>query len=115
MATTTKKYDAKKALSDYYVYVPLGAGQLFFEKSKEFSGKVQSFAQARRRRALSTYEDLAKRGEKLARSISRSAYTKRAIEQSKIARTQVKAATTSVRKAVSTTGTAAKEAAKKVS
>ena len=34
MATTKSSYDFKKALTDYTVYVPLGATQVFIEKAK---------------------------------------------------------------------------------
>jgi hypothetical protein len=114
MATTTK-YDAKKAITDYYLYVPLGAGQLLVEKTKEISVKARDLAEARRKELAKLYDDLAVRGQKLATSIRKSTYTKRAIDQTKTARTQVKAATTSVRKAVGLTAEATKQAAKKVS
>ena len=48
MATTTKRYDARKALADYYVYAPLGAGQVLLEKSKELSDKAVQLAQSQR-------------------------------------------------------------------
>jgi hypothetical protein len=115
MATTkTKKYDTKKALSDYYLYVPLGAGQLLVEKTKTLSEKAFAFAKDRRTGAVQTYEDLAKRGEKLARSIRTSASTRRAFEQTKTARSRVRAAATSVRKAAGETAGATKAAARKV-
>ncbi len=111
---TTRKYDTRKALADYYVYAPLGAGQLLLEKSRELSGKAVEFAQGRRQDWMKTYQDLAKRGEKLASSVRRSTYTRRAIDQTKVARTQVKAASTSVRKAATTAAQATRQAAKKV-
>jgi translation initiation factor 2 alpha subunit (eIF-2alpha) len=114
MATTTKRYDARKALGDYYVYAPLGAGQLLLEKSREFSGKAFEFAQSQREDWVKSYQDLAKRGEKLVVSIRRSAPTRRAIDQTKVARSQVKAATTTVRKAATTAAEATRQAAKKV-
>lgn len=115
MATTsTRSYDARKAFADYYVYVPLGAGQFVFEKTRELSGKAASFAQQRRETWFETYRDLARRGERLASSIRRSPYTRRAVDQTKVARSQVKAATTSVRKAASTAAVATRQAAKKV-
>jgi len=122
MATTKVKYDTRKALLDYSVYAPLGAGQLLIEKAKELSGKASelsgkavSLAQDQRKAVLDAYGDLAGRGEKLVSSVRRSAYTKRAVAQSKTARTQVKAAATSIRKAAGSTATATKAAAKKVS
>jgi len=114
MATTKTKYDTRKALADYYVYAPLGAGQFAIEKAREVTGKAFEFAQSQRQSVAKTYQGFGKRGEKLASSIRRSAYTQRAIDQTKTARSQVKAASTSVRKAVTTTATATRQAAKKV-
>ena len=116
MATTkTRKPAAKKAVSDSYLYVPLGAGQLFVEKTRTLSKKAVDFAQDRRKDAFRTYEDLAKRGEKLAKSIRSSVATRRAVDQTKIAQSRIKAAATSVRKAVGETADATKAAARKVS
>lgn len=115
MSTSTKSRSGpRKALSDYALYAPLGAGQLVVEKTREASKKAWTMAQKRRRRVLKTYEDLAKRGEKLVTSIRRSTYTRRAVDQAKSARSQVKAAATSVRKTAGATTEAAKSAAKKV-
>ena len=116
MATTKSGYDVKKALTDYYVYVPLGATQVFIEKAKELPGKARSMSFGTwRDNVAERYQDLAQRGHKLADSVRRSAYTQRAVEQTKVARSQVKAAATSVRKAAGTTTEATKAAAKKVS
>jgi len=101
-------------LSDYALYVPIGAGQLVVEKTREASRKAWTMAQKRRKGVLKTYEDLAKRGEKLVTSVRRSAYTRRAIDQAKSARSQMKVAATGVRKTAGATGQAAKSAAKKV-
>lgn len=114
MATTTRKYDTRKAMADYYVYAPLGAGQLLLEKGREVSGKALQLAQGQRQDWIRTYQDLAKRGEKIVASIRRSPYTRRAIDQTKVARSQVKAASTSVRKAAGTAAEATRQAAKKV-
>jgi hypothetical protein len=114
MATTKQKSDPRKGWRDYSVYVPLGAGQLVAEKARGFIGKAWTVAQSPRTTAVQAYQGLAERGEKLARSIRGSAYTRTAFEQAKSARSQVKAATTSVRKAAGSTATAAKAAAKKV-
>jgi hypothetical protein len=115
MPTNTKSRSGpRKALSDYALYAPIGAGQLVVEKTREASKKAWTMAQKRRKGVLKTYEDLAKRGEKLVTSVRRSAYTRRAIDQAKSARSQVKAAATGVRKTGGATGQAAKSAAKKV-
>jgi hypothetical protein len=112
--TKTTKRQASKSLVDYYVYVPLGAGQLFIEKSKELSGAAVTFAKGRTKDITKSYESLAKRGEKIASSIRRSAYTKRAIEQTDKARTQVKGTVRSVRRAADATAEATRAAARKV-
>lgn len=114
MAKTKGKTDPKRALRDYSVYVPLGAGQLIVEKAQGLIGKAWAVAQSPRTTAVQAYQGLAARGEKLAHSIRRSAYTRTAFEQAKTARSQVKAATTSVRNAAGSSAMAAKAAAKKV-
>ena len=115
MPTTTKsRTDTRKALSDYYLYVPLGAGQLVIEKTRELSRKAWSGAQSQRDQFAKAYVDLAKRGERLVTSIRRSAYTRRALDQAKTTRSQVKAAVTGIRKTAGATATAGKAAAKKV-
>ncbi len=138
------KVEARGSSPQRAVYAYVGAGQLAIEKSRELSeraieksrevselalGKgvelssklVSTIRQPQDLSAKLTgdlgkvYEDLAARGEKVVRSISDSAYTRRAVHQTKVARSQVKAATTSVRKAVDTATEAAREAMKKVS
>jgi hypothetical protein len=106
-------------------FASVGAGELAFSTVREVSGKVISIVRNPRELQDVTGKlsidmtkvvgDLASRGEKLVGSVQRSPYTKRAMDQTKVARSQVKAARTSVRKAVDTTTTAAREAAKKVS
>jgi hypothetical protein len=112
MATTKKKSYATGKLA--YLYVPLGAGQLLVEKSRSVSGKAFAFAKERRKGAFTAYQDLAERGQKVARSIRTSSATKRALTQSKTARSRVRAAATSVRNAAGDTGAATRVAAKKV-
>jgi hypothetical protein len=114
MATSTKSQrKLRKALFDYYVYAPLGAGQLLIEKARELPGKAKSVS-AWRQDLSRAYRDLAERGEKLVSGIRRSAYTQRAMDQTKTAQSQVKAARTSVGKAVRTTERATRAAARKV-
>ena len=113
--TTQTKYDTRKALFDYYVYAPIGAGQLVVEKAKEFSAKAFATAKQPRTTLTKTYRDLVHSGEKIVKSIRPSSYTKRAIEQTKTAGSQVKAATTSIRRAARGTAVATKAGAKKVS
>jgi hypothetical protein len=75
MPTSTKgRYEksgssAKKALADYYVYAPLGAGDLVIEKSRELSRKAWTRALRERKELLKAYRNLAKRGEKLVTGI----------------------------------------------
>jgi hypothetical protein len=107
-------YDARKAVRDYYVYVPLGAAQLVFEKGKELSKTVIDRAKDRRQSVVKGYDGLATRGEKLAKSIRRSTYTKRAIEQTDRARQQVKATARSIQRAAGATAEATTAAARKV-
>jgi|SRR5207247_5883613 len=115
MPTSTKsRTGPRKSLSDYALYAPLGAGQLVVEKTREASKKAWTIAQTRRKNVLKAYEDLAKRGEKLVTSVRRSGYTRRALDQAKTARSQVKAAATSVRKTAGATKEATRAAAKKV-
>jgi hypothetical protein len=111
---TKAKHDTRKAFLDYYVYAPLGAGQLLIEKTRALGAKAVETAKAQRENASDSYRDLAGRGEKIVSSIRRSVYTKRAVDQAKTARTQVKAAATSIRKSAGTTAEATKVAAKKV-
>lgn len=67
-----------------------------YASSGERDSKVAKDA---KKRATRTFKDLTKRGEKLVKSVSKSAPTKAAIEQTKIARSRVKAAATTIRKA----------------
>jgi hypothetical protein len=115
MPTAKTKYGTKKALIDYYVYAPLGAGQLAVEKTRELAGKAADVAKSRRKVFFKTYATLAERGEKLVKSVRKSAYTKRAADQITTARSQVKGAATSIRKAAGSTATAGRAAARKVS
>src|SRR2546428_3115272 len=115
MPTTTKSGSStKKALTDYYVYAPLGAGELLIQKTRELSKKAWTGGRKQRKQLLTNYRDLAKRGERLVRSVQKSVYTRRATEQAKTARSQVKSAVTSIRKTADATATATKAAAKKV-
>jgi hypothetical protein len=118
MPTTTaakSRNSTKKALTDYYVYAPIGAGDLLLEKTRDLSRKTWTEAQKQRRKLLKSYRSLAERGEKLVGSVSKSAYTRRAVDQAKTARSQVKAAVTSIRKTADASATATRAAAKKVS
>jgi hypothetical protein len=114
MPATKAKTPAKKSVYDSYVYVPLGAGQLLIEKTKQISDAALTFARGRSKDLTKGYASLAKRGEKLAGSIRRSVYTKRAITQTDKARDQVKATARTIRRAAGATAEATQAAARKV-
>ena len=115
MATRTKARQVTSSpYQRYFVYAPIGAGQLLVEKIRELPRAVSQVAVDPRGKVMEAYEDLAKRGEELVSSIRRSAPTQRAVEQARTARSRVKAATTSVGKAVDAGAQATKSAAKKV-
>jgi hypothetical protein len=114
MPATKTKTQTKKSALDYYVYVPLGVGQLLIEKTKQFPVVATTFAKGRSKDIAKGYVSLAKRGEKLASSIQRSVYTKRAIEQTDKARHQVKTTVRSIRQAAGATAEATQAAARKV-
>lgn len=110
------------------VYASLGAGDVALSALREATEKVVAITRdpseiQREMQSLServgsdvtkAVEGLAERGERLITSIEGSSYTKRALQQARVARTQAKAARTSVRKAVDTASTAVKEAASKI-
>jgi hypothetical protein len=119
MPTSTKSRSSKtssstkKALADYYVYAPLGAGDLVIEKSRQLSKTVWIRALKERKQLLKGYRNLARRGEKLVAGVRTSAYTRRAVGQARTARSQVASAVTSIRKTGGATATAGKAAANK--
>jgi hypothetical protein len=88
------------------IYVFVGAGDFALEKAKN----VSTFD---RKKSQKLYKDFVSRGQKLTTSIKNSRPSKRAVEQTKAARTQVKSAATSVRKAVGANVKASKSAATK--
>jgi hypothetical protein len=95
--------------SENLVYALVGAGDFAVEKAK-------SLREIDRKRSEKLYNDFVKRGRKLSTSIKNARPSKQAVEQTKVARSQVKAAATSIRKAVGAnvkaTRTAANKAAK---
>jgi hypothetical protein len=88
-------------------YAVVGAGDLAVEKVRGLS----KFADQKTTRKY--YRDFIKRGKSLTTSIKNSGATKRAVAQTKTARTQVKAATTSLGKAVRLNASATQNAVKK--
>ena len=88
------------------VYALVGAGDYAFDKVKN----VRSID---RQKGEKLYNDFVTRGRKLSTSIKNARPTKQAVEQTKVARSQVKAAATSVRKAVGANVKATRSAAGK--
>ena len=92
------------------LYAVIGAGDLTIEKVAGLRDLAD------RKRSQKLYKDFVKRGRTLSNRIKNSAPTKTAVAQTKTARSQVRAAATSVRKAVKAdvraTTTAATKAAK---
>ena len=86
------------------LYAAIGAGDLALAKVKDVRRVVDP----------SLYSDLVGRGRDLTGRISKAAPTQRAAERTRTARSQAKAAATSVRKAVRANATAARSAAGKV-
>jgi hypothetical protein len=110
------------------MYATVGASELALAAMRDVSGKmiamtrdpgeiqrdVQSLSERLTADVTKVLGGLAERGEHLVSSIQRSTYTKRALDQARVARSQAKAATTSVRKAVDTATVAVKEAAGRI-
>jgi hypothetical protein len=107
-------------------YALIGAGEAAIETGKALVDRARGVKPEQVRESLSTsantsrrwitkrYTSWSKRGERLTTQIGKSPPAKRAATQTKQARSQVKAAATSIRKAVGAQAEAAKTAAKKV-
>jgi hypothetical protein len=87
--------DLKKA-----PYAALGTGQLAFEKGQALVGKARYLRGRSRKDVDHTYDDLARRGERVVNRIQRSKPARRAAEGTKQATRQLKGAATSIRKAL---------------
>lgn len=112
------------------LFAAVGAGDLALEKVREVDrskirqisrqrlSEVQEILESAGAKALTDgatfYKGLVKRGENTLKGVGNSAPYKRAIAQTKTARSQTKAAVTSSRKAAATTVEAVKEAASSV-
>ena len=92
--------------SENVVYALVGAGDFAVEKVKNL-GTID------RKRSEKLYNDFVTRGRKLSTSIKNARPSKQAVEQTKVARSQVKAAATSIRKAVGANVKASRSAATK--
>lgn len=86
------------------LYAVIGAGDFTVEKVRGVRKLVDP----------ELYGDFVARGRDLSGRIGKAAPTKRAVDRTRTARSQAKAAATSVRKAVAANATAAKSAAQKV-
>jgi hypothetical protein len=75
------------------LYAVVGAGDFTLQK-------VRDLTKVDRKSSQKVYEDFVKRGKSLSTKVKNAAPTKQAFEQTKTARTQVKAAATSVGKAI---------------
>jgi hypothetical protein len=98
--------DMLMAKAQELLYAVVGAGDFAVEKAKRLSDPQQS---------TKVYKDLVKRGRTLSTKIKSAAPTKRAIEQTRTARSQAKAAATSATKAVRANAKAARSATTKTS
>jgi hypothetical protein len=87
------------------IYAVVGAGDFTVQK-------VRDLSKADRKSSQKVYKDFVKRGKRLSTGVKNSAPTKQAIERTKTTRTQVKAATTSVGKAVKANAKATRTAVK---
>lgn len=76
------------------IYAVVGVGDFALEKAKNVT------TLADRKATSKLYKDFVKRGRGISTKVRNSAPTKQAVSQTKTARTQVKAATTSLTKAV---------------
>ena len=118
MATKTRtkqtKADPRNPLLEYAVFVPLGATQLAVGKARTLTMRAWTMADSRRKDLLKGYDELAERGEKIVTSWRRSVYTQRAADQTKAARSQVRSAARSLRRAVGTTTEATRAAARRI-
>jgi hypothetical protein len=106
--TATKTFDAW-----------LGASDLVVEKARTFAGGLKELDAKElwtkyQKEMAKGYDELAVRGAGLRKSIKDSAPAKKAVAQTNQAKRQVKAAATSIRKAVNADVEATKSAAKKV-
>jgi hypothetical protein len=104
LATKTKTQPKPQDL----LFAIVGAGDFAIEKARG----VKIIRD--RKSAEKYYKDFIKRGQTLSKSIRNSAPSKRAIAQTKTARSQVKAATTSLTKALRVDAKATGSAARKV-
>jgi hypothetical protein len=81
-------------------YAVLGTGDLAVEKTIELAGRAKGIRKVGGDDVSQAYTDLAKRGERVIKTVTRSKPAKRAAEGTKQASRQLKGAVTSVRKAL---------------
>ena len=105
MPTTTTAKTYAKALADYTVFAPIGAGQLLVEKTRELSTTVGQAAMARQADVLGAYRELAKRGRKVLTGVRTAPATRRAEAKLEAARIQVRDSVTPPKRRPRTTRT----------
>jgi hypothetical protein len=81
-------------------YAVLGTGDLAVEKTIELAGRAKGIRKVGGDDVSQAYTELAKRGERVFKKVTRSKPAKRATEGTKQASRQLKGAVTSVRKAL---------------
>ncbi len=95
------------AKTEEILYAVVGVGDLAVEKATNLRKVVDRDATEK------VYKDFIERGRSLSKRISNSAPTKQAMAQTKTARSQIKAASTSLTKAVRANAVATRSAASK--
>lgn len=102
-------------------YASIGAGQAIVHGARDVSARMLESAttvRSRREQILkdvqARYAGLAQEGKKVVSGVRGASYTKAAEHQARVAERQVKAAATSVRKAVDAAATAARSAMRNV-
>jgi hypothetical protein len=80
-------------------YAALGTSELAVEKARSLVGRARTLTRTSRKDVVKSYDDLAKRGEKLVNRVQRSRPARRAADGTREASRQLKGAVTSVRKA----------------
>jgi hypothetical protein len=90
MPTTTYAKTYAKALADYTVFAPIGAGQLLVEKTRDLSTSIGQAAMAREADVLGAYRELAERGRALVKGVRKAPATRRAEAKIDAARIQVR-------------------------
>jgi hypothetical protein len=81
-------------------YAVLGTGDLAVEKTRELANRARGMRKIEGEDVSQAYTELAKRGERVVRTVTRSKPARRAAEGTRQASRQLKGAATSLRKAL---------------